>query len=102
MNTRTNQHTPGPWGLTDEGDIAGPNGRVAVLNTLQVADCTQDEWEANARLIAEAPAILEALIEALPYVECAEDDDCYKPGAVRAVAKRMRAAIARATGRADQ
>lgn len=38
-------------------------------------------------------ALLDALIEALPYVECAVDDPHYKPGAVRAVVKRMRAAI---------
>lgn len=36
---------------------------------------------------------LDALILALPYVESAEDDPCYKPGAVAKVVKAMREAI---------
>lgn len=47
-------------------------------------------------LIAAAPDLLEALIEALPYVECAEDDPAYKAGAVAKVVKNMRAALAKA------
>ncbi|API60549.1 hypothetical protein BSL82_15700 [Tardibacter chloracetimidivorans] len=48
------QHTPGPLGVTDEGDISSPKGRIAICNTLMVADCPQEEWEGNARLLAAA------------------------------------------------
>lgn len=49
--------------------------------------------------IAAAPDLLEALVDALPFVEFAETDDGYKPGAVRTVSTRIRAAIAKAEGR---
>lgn len=39
----------------------------------------------------------DALIAALPYVETAESDSGYKPGAVAKVARQIRAAIAKAT-----
>ncbi len=45
---------------------------------------------------AASADLLEALIEALPYVECAEDDPAYKAGAVAKVVKNMRAALAKA------
>lgn len=47
------------------------------------------------------PEMLAALITALPYVETAEGDAAYKPGAVARVTRLMRAAIAKAEGRAD-
>jgi protein-tyrosine-phosphatase len=53
--------------------------------------------EANARLIAAAPDLLDVLCRALPYVEDAIDDPCYKPESVRAAVKQIRAAIERAT-----
>jgi hypothetical protein len=54
--------------------------------------------EANARLIAAAPDLLDMLCRALPFVEDAESDPCYKPESVRAAIKQIRAAIAKATG----
>ena len=54
--------------------------------------------EANARLIAAAPDLLDMLCRALPFVEDAIDDPCYKPESVRAAVKQIRAAIAKATG----
>ena len=63
------QHTPGPWpwGFTGDGKriviggglVEGPNGyEVAEVYS---DDCPQEVAEANARLIAEAPAMLAAL-----------------------------------------
>jgi len=49
-------------------------------------------------LIKAAPDLLDTLVLALPYVECAEDDPTYKPGAVAKVVKKIHAAIAKATG----
>jgi len=40
--------------------------------------------------------LCDALMIALPYVEMAEHDDIYKPGAVRAVVRKMRHALTRA------
>lgn len=57
---------------------------------------------ARARLIAAAPDLLEALIEALPYVESCEYDNGYKPGAVAKVVRNMNAAILKARATQEQ
>ena len=91
-------HTPGPWvtirsGMRDNSAVATieekppemeePNyWLVAQANTLR------DEWEANARLIAAAPDLLEALEMLLEFP---------KTGPAITAA---RAAIAKATGSA--
>ncbi len=58
----------------------------------------------DARLIAAAPDLLEALLDALPYVEDVLDNPeqlaCFKAGTVERHAKAIRAAIAKATGEA--
>lgn len=55
-----------------------------------------------AALYAAAPAMLEALLDALPYVEDVLSDPAqlaaFKPGTVQRHAKAIRAAIAAATG----
>lgn len=48
-----------------------------------------------------ARQMLAALIEALPYVECAENDPHYKMGAARPVILRMISSIRAAEGRAS-
>lgn len=55
-------YTPGPWTVTDEGFVvAGDAGSdFAVVST--------DEAHANAVLIAAAPEMLEALIEAAGHL----------------------------------
>ena len=56
----TDKHTPGPWRQVRHTVWAGPpntaNGPIA-----ETSGCTFDEGEANARLIAAAPTLLEAL-----------------------------------------
>jgi hypothetical protein len=62
VNASTRQHTPGPWGV--EGSyVHGPDGK----RFLAVA--SDGEGQANARLIAAAPALLEALEACLPDLE---------------------------------
>jgi hypothetical protein len=87
-------HTTAPWVIADDGTIearfAGLVGHVANVS------------QANARLIAAAPDLLEALLDALPYVEDVLDNPeqlaCFKAGTVQRHAKAIRAAIAKATG----
>lgn len=59
---------------------------------------TDQERVGYAKLIAAAPDLLETLYTVLPYIEDAEQDPAYKPGAVAKVTAQVRAAIAKATG----
>ena len=54
-------HTPGPWQALGLGsDLRGANGEpIALIHVLGSAQ--RETGEANARLIAEAPAMLAAL-----------------------------------------
>jgi hypothetical protein len=95
------QHTPGPW-LTDRNNVhAGQiatvmhckNGWVEIwTDKWAETGLEEDEQEANARLIAAAPDLLEALKDALCALECCGKD---YPAATKA-----HAAIAKATGAA--
>ena len=57
----TQTHTPGPWTWNEYGDLEP----VFTLDMVQacgvIAWCDSDNAEANARLIASAPDLLEAL-----------------------------------------
>lgn len=53
--------------------------------------------EANARLIAAAPDLLEALCTALPFVEDHEDGDIYKRGTIARAIAQIKTAIEKAT-----
>lgn len=68
-------HTPGPWRVyhapynqlsvgTDVEDITGPDFEIC-----RFGDTNDSEDEANARLIAAAPELLEALEGAVPFLE---------------------------------
>jgi len=57
------KHTPGPWKRNADGFLASPKGAEVVFSRkhqLIIGDSTP-ETEANARLIASAPDLLEAL-----------------------------------------
>jgi hypothetical protein len=73
MNQHT-QHTPGPWIVNDLGQITDRSGRIIVVtvNAHNIPNpaypkgsfhylVDDDGGEANARLIASAPALLAAL-----------------------------------------
>jgi len=89
------QHTPGPWRL--EGLMvnshAMPGGSVCLMsNCDSFGELSQaPNFEANARLIAAAPVMLDALKDALCSLEISCQSD-YVTG-------RVRAAIAAAEGR---
>jgi ketosteroid isomerase-like protein len=88
-------HTPGPWTVADNNEVhcdAKTIAMVADLNWGQYRDAEDNgeaEFEANARLIAAAPELLEAL-KALTDA----DTDFTRAWAKEAA----RAAIAKATG----
>lgn len=111
------KHTPGPWRVPDQtyrrhltvetsdkidvfdGMVAcpGSGGSVSYTDTI----CTlgwqgTPEWEANARLIAAAPDLLEALERCLNFIENTESE----MGDTLECGDKARAAIARAKGEA--
>lgn len=76
------KHTPGPWPMEYTGDgkrivigsglVEGPNGyEVAEVYS---DDCPQGLAEANGRLIAAAPDLLEALLAVRETCLFSEDD----------------------------
>ena len=88
------KHTPRPWVVGNrysETGVFSADGETLVANTHSSQrnfdrDAQVTEQHANARLIAAAPDLLEALRLALPYVR---NDN---------TASVMRAAITKATG----
>lgn len=91
-------HTPGPWFTEALSTI----GHCAIVDAdgFTIAN-PSPMGMANARLIAAAPAMLQALLDALPYVEDVLSDPaalaCFKPGTVERHANAIRAAISAAT-----
>ena len=104
------KHTPGPWTVklnrVERHPVYGPDGEP-VARCLCPRPSTK-EWDANARLIAAAPEMLEALelfMEAYPEHECFSTgpntgnpwtDYVYCPGCEAEV--KARGAIAKAKG----
>jgi hypothetical protein len=70
------KHTPGPWYVSSKNQIASEaesvkhGGTIAYVDDVS-AHFTDDESAANARLIAAAPELLEALKERSAIAEAA-------------------------------
>lgn len=105
-------HTPGPWiaQLGHTAEEAGTLTPVWFVSTVDdspetwegVAECAFDRPEANARLIAAAPDLLEAAQFALDFHAIGTEAFVKRYGAgatTRDLANRLRAAIAKAEGR---
>ena len=96
-----NKHTPGPWeavGNLVRSPMVQPQG---LSKGVQIAECRDayflshtEESKANARLIAAAPELLEALQEMVSLVEMVIPFDGPQQ-------RKARAAIAKATGDAQ-
>jgi len=104
-----NKHTPGPWQVTRlHGE---PARAITNRDNVLVADCYPDthedlqlpqSYQANARLIAAAPDLLEVLKDITPeeygcskrhtFITAPDCQDCQ-------IAQRARDAIAKAEGR---
>jgi hypothetical protein len=54
------KHTPGPWTYPGTGNVIGGPDRQRVADVYR-DNLSADERQANARLIAEAPAMVKAL-----------------------------------------
>lgn len=87
-------HTPGPWSVQRD--------RVSVLIPVGVAGChnacAYAGTEANAALIASAPALLEALVELDAVLGDTPMPDCATMNKLIAASSKARAAISQATG----
>jgi hypothetical protein len=114
---RAAKHTPGPWEAVLKDDpreqpapyycglvclITG-GGRGERISVVTDGWCPPEEWEDNARLIASAPELLEAL-KAVSDMLMGRPDMVAKlhpmmGAAEHAVMEQARAAIAKAEGR---
>lgn len=93
------QHTPGPWSVGYDGPslpiIDSHEGFIAF-----VKQPDDDATEANARLIAAAPDLLEALHGCEDFVALAPSN-LWTERAITNTLGKLRAAIARAEGRVN-
>lgn len=93
------KHTPGPWKVVEQTDppivsAITPRGELDIADVIAQAD--QDEDEANARLIAASPELLQACCVALADLEgyLAE----WETDPALETVQELRAVIAKATG----
>ena len=91
MNT-----TPGPWHSqgryivpADDGPSIGSAVALKAPSLKKQPDFDAVA-EANARLMAAAPDLLELLYRCLPFTEDANEDPCYKPDRVKALETQIR------------
>ena len=82
----TTKHTPGPWHIANGVQIRSNRDQIAKIWMMR-----DGEGRANARLIASAPDLLEALIE---LADCGAE----AWGEDRPCVKWARVVIAKATG----
>ena len=94
-------HTPGPWVNRTVGDPTNKSGGQIYAGKVNVATChfgshdtpEYDDYKANARLIAAAPELLDALKKLVGWYDCFQ----LKEGeADLPVIVKSRAAIAKA------
>jgi len=105
------KHTPGPWDVQQLASCqaiqAGPKIRICHLpdhiehdgepcGSIESQDKTQDEIDANARLIAAAPELLAALRDLQTYLD--ECNPFAGPAVVGILRSKVDAAIAKAEG----
>jgi len=78
----TARHTPGPWDYDMDYIVApDPNERHPDIYIADIANsddegrvASLEQQDANRRLIAAAPALLEALFDCVEYLECNRAD----------------------------
>ena len=98
MKTKTQTHTPGPWSLSVGRTINGsravmPSDDGSDKNGREIAVMRGVDGEANARLIAAAPDLLEAARTAASNIEEGYPQDA------SVILEELLSAIAKAEGR---
>jgi len=96
----SNTHTPGPWQNTFDGSFVYAPRKKGTDHGQLIAQVTAGEGMntvENARLIAAAPELLEAL-EAIMSSHVDPDGLIYLPATGSILSTRARAAIAKARG----
>ena len=91
--------TPGPWHSqgryivpADDGPSIGSAVALKAPSLKKQPDFDAVA-EANARLMAAAPDMLELLYRCLPFIEDANEDPCYKPDRVGALENQIKALL---------
>lgn len=95
------KHTPGPWIAKPDEVLCGSEEicRAPLVVCLDGLGCEAGpRWQANARLIAEAPNLLAALRKAETWIATFSDQVNNPTGPLANDLAEIRAAIARATG----
>ena len=77
---------------TDSNDI------VAIVPKTGDEQYDNDVTYPLVRLLSSAPEMADMLLTLLPYIETAENDESYKPGAIRKLVSQLRELITKATG----
>lgn len=98
------KHTPGPWHIAEYGmnkdgtpkHYGIVHGDITIANLGTSTNKNAKEMDANARLIAAAPDLLEALLDMWNLINVDVSTDTIKAGTTF---KTARAAIAKATGK---
>ena len=107
-----NKHTPGPWYTERQEDMSDGNGYVWAIKGKRLSEekNANGGWkhyvqnpayansEANARLIASAPVMLEALQEIVVDLEEHLDSGITTPIDCSSLLPKLHAAIAKAIG----
>lgn len=94
--------TPGPW-TPEYGHNGYPRGVIQSegVRSLFAHDRSREEREANARLIAAAPSLLEAAQELIGFLGAGPDGDSEDEKLERRLLLGLRAAISKATTTGD-
>lgn len=89
------EYTPGPWKLTDDRmHVYAPETDTAITDDTNFCFPDHAEAEANARLIAAAPELLNL---AIAMVEVLEAGDKWSAATRKEALKTFRKAVAKAT-----
>lgn len=92
------KHTPGPWSIDPKRALRVVDSDDQTIGSFGASDMIRDSWEANARLCAAAPDLLEALEELRGAVIDLDQDEEGSVNLCEAAIRKARIAIAKARG----
>lgn len=91
----TSKHTPGPWSIRDTYEVWAHKGAVKIAD-VSLKYSTLNQAQYTARLIAEAPAMLEALRELEAAITFSSAPEIHVKGAI---VNRISAILSRIDGK---